>query len=404
MRLINGTTLQLEEFFEPEIPRYAILSHTWEKEEVTFKEFTATKHRRKKEAWRYKNGAQKILRLCKEALAYGLQYAWVDTCCIDKCSSSELTEAINSMFRWYQSCVYCYVYLSDFDSKSGDLSTNFTNSRWFTRGWTLQEMIAPPVVRFYDCNWQYYGSINEYRVHSDVRLVELISSKTGVPKGILIKRYSLDIVPVAQKMSWAAHRQTTRQEDLAYCLMGLFNIHLPLIYGEGISAFIRLQEEIIRERNDLTIFAWEAATDTHYRGILATSPREFQNASNIVRLHSRTNRAPEFAMTNKGLKIELDQGGADELLLPLDCCTCKGEVFTMDRSQAKSTLAISLRMGDGGIYMRDRLSELEEVPNDNYKAYDQIYIFKNVTLRAYRPSIEEIVDSYGVEGSAGTMM
>jgi hypothetical protein len=375
MRLIHCSTLRLEEFFEPKIPPYAILSHTWDIDEVTFNDFAIMNH------WRHKKGAQKILKLCEKAQTHTLEYAWIDTCCIDKCSSAELTEAINSMFRWYKLATYCYVYLSDFDSKSQNASTTFTDSRWFTRGWTLQEMLAPQVVHFHDCNWEYYGSIHDFRVDSDPGLASLISKKTGVPTGVLTKYKLLEAVPVAQKMSWAAHRQTTRQEDEAYCLIGLFNINLPLIYGEGTKAFIRLQEEIIKDKDDLTIFAWEPMTDIHFRGILATSPKEFRNATNIIRITSSINTTPEFTITNKGLRIEISQSRTPQLFLPLNCCYGDGERSSISSRQAKSTLAVSIAsIGFRGVYMRDRLSIVENWSHEKFGAHTHIYIVKNITM------------------------
>jgi hypothetical protein len=371
MRLIKCSTLKLKEFFEPDIPPYAILSHTWGQDEVTFKDFTRNR-------WRHKKGAQKILELCHLALTDKLEYAWIDTCCIDKLSSAELTEAINSMFRWYKSSTYCYVYLSDFRGLSRDSYTTFTDSRWFTRGWTLQELIAPRVIRFYDRNWSYYKSMGDIPAQSNEGLIEAISKKTKVPKKILTKQSLLSGVPVAQIMSWASERQTKRQEDLAYCLLGLFDIHLPLIYGEGTRAFIRLQEEIIREKNDLTIFAWQQPTNTHYRGMLAHSPNEFRNGANIVRLFSRVDTTSDFMMTNKGLKIGISDARADQLWLPLDCYYGDGEEFFKDRDQSKSTLAISLRIGRSGIYMRESLAL--GFYSRAFEARNQIYVFKDINF------------------------
>ncbi|KUJ11357.1 HET-domain-containing protein [Mollisia scopiformis] len=237
MRLINTTTLQLEEYFDRKIPPYAILSHRWEEEEVTFQDMIA-------------EGAAnsfKITGCCQRAREDGLKYAWIDTCCIDKSSSAELSEAINSMFKWYKNAEVCYAYLSDvlingFDSTS--LSSMFRRSRWFTRGWTLQELLAPHTIIFFDITWTEIGT--------KLQLRPLIEQITGITHLLNFNRAS-----IAQKMSWAAERVTTRVEDQAYCLMGLFGVNMPPLYGEGDNAFRRLQLEILEVSDDESIFAWK---------------------------------------------------------------------------------------------------------------------------------------------------
>ncbi|KAF2029556.1 HET-domain-containing protein [Setomelanomma holmii] len=151
MRLINCSTLQLEEYFGDKVPRYAILSHTWGDEEVTFADFTHDQAGARK-----KKGYGKISHTCRQALQDGLHYAWVDTCCIDKTSSAELSEAINSMFAWYAYSCVCYVYLADV--AAADFHTKSHRSRWVTRGWTLQELLAPSDLMFYDTIWHPLGT------------------------------------------------------------------------------------------------------------------------------------------------------------------------------------------------------------------------------------------------------
>ncbi|KAI9773659.1 MAG: hypothetical protein M1840_006933 [Geoglossum simile] len=194
-----------------------------------------------------REGFAKIKHMCDLTLEHGLGYAWVDTCCIDKSSSAELTESINSMFQWYRNAAECYVYLEDLPphAPTGD---RLTSCRWFSRGWTLQELLAPEKVKFYDMAWNYRGS--------KLDLIYAISQSTGIPSGVLQGHDALASCSVAKRMSWAAHRQTMRVEDMSYCLMGIFDVNMPLIYGEGAKAFRRLQEEIIKRNNDLSIFAW----------------------------------------------------------------------------------------------------------------------------------------------------
>ncbi|KAB8217421.1 heterokaryon incompatibility protein-domain-containing protein [Aspergillus novoparasiticus] len=295
MRLLNARTLQLTEFAS-DFPPYAILSHTWSSEEVSFQEIHSSEVR-------YKLGYQKIQRCCEQALVDGLGYAWVDTCCIDKSSSAELSEAINSMFQWYKSARVCYVYLADVEGPyRKNARTNLLTytpegnpSRWYTRGWTLQELLAPSNVVFYNREWQWIGT--------KLQLLEEISDITQIDVFNLIE---LNIKPtcIGQKLSWAARRETTRIEDMAYCLLGLCGVHIPLLYGEEENSFRRLQEEIIRTSTDMSIFACNEPRSPW--GILATSPRSFADFPFIPNLAAKTTRRQlPYEMTNAGLRITL---------------------------------------------------------------------------------------------------
>jgi hypothetical protein len=299
MWLINTRTLQLEFFVNPEDVKYAILSHTWEYDEVTFQELTQSFDAAKKKA-----GFQKIQKTCEMARDRKLDYAWVDTCCIDKTSSAELSEAINSMFLWYSLSSVCFAFLSDlepFKTQVGFGNPLLDKCKWFTRGWTLQELIAPLEVIFYDCTWAEVGTKQSLRPQ--------LSIITGIDIPILGRFKELSEVPVGTRMSWAANRQTTRVEDLAYCLLGIFDINMPMLYGEGKKAFTRLQLEIAKDTNDLSLFAWTATDkttedDEAFRGILARSPAEFACCSKL-RLHWDTLPSEtDFTMTNAGLRIE----------------------------------------------------------------------------------------------------
>jgi hypothetical protein len=238
MRLLEFNTdgeLSLTTFFADKIPqKYAILSHTWEAEEVTFEDL-------QNETGMKKAGYQKIRFCGEQARRDGLQYFWVDTCCIDKSSSAELTEAINSMFRWYCESTKCYVYLLDVlrnAVNTDDLAweSAFRNSRWFTRGWTLQELIAPTSVEFFTREGGLLGDKSTLERH--------ICEITGIPAKAL-RGGSLSDFSIAERMSWAGRRTTTCEEDQAYSLLGIFNINMPLIYGERrANAMKRLEEEI----------------------------------------------------------------------------------------------------------------------------------------------------------------
>ncbi|KAK0644217.1 heterokaryon incompatibility protein-domain-containing protein [Cercophora newfieldiana] len=269
MRLLDVSNVgNTEEFVGSGIPRYAILSHTWEDEEVAFQQLGDPQSRPKK-------GYAKIERTCDLAARHGFSFAWVDTCCIDKSSSAELSEAINSMFYWYQQADVCYVYLSDLDPEA-TLSSDLRHCRWFTRGWTLQELIAPRNVRFYDSTWTFRGT--------KVDLSSLIEEITGIPEDILHHRTEPSDYAVAQRMSWASRRETTRVEDTAYCLLGIFDVHMSPRYGEREKAFLRLQNVIIEQSApDATILAWMNPDDSgpSICGVLATSPSQFQGCHSL---------------------------------------------------------------------------------------------------------------------------
>ncbi|KIW29225.1 uncharacterized protein PV07_05050 [Cladophialophora immunda] len=277
MWLINASTLSLEHFYGDDIPAYAILSHTWGEGEMSFREFTQIQN----VGTTSKAGYRKIAATCELALKDGCPYVWVDTVCIDKASSAELTEAINSMFGWYRRSQICYAYLSDFTLDIADVSPrpalfedDFRKCRWFTRGWCLQELLAPRHLQFLNQQWQEIGTKS--------MLSRLISDITGVPEAVLVMPPEKEIheYPIAARISWIAKRRTTRIEDISYSLLGILGVNMPMLYGEGPMAFIRLQEEVIRKFNDLSIFAWTGeATASGFMPILSASPSSF--ASNL---------------------------------------------------------------------------------------------------------------------------
>jgi hypothetical protein len=245
MRLINVKTFKLEKYLDNNLPPYAILSHTWnDDEELTLRDIE--EGRTDKPGI----GSIKLQGSCKQAEKDGLGYIWIDTCCIDKTDSVELSEAINSMFRWYKKAIICYVYLLDVpsDNNPRKLNSEFRKSRWFKRGWTLQELLAPQRLQFYSVDWRCLGTKGE--------MCNIVEAITGISRQFLLGIKQLHKASVAQRMSWAAQRETTRGEDIAYCLLGLFGVSLPMIYGEGSEqAFFRLQEQIMRITRDDSILA-----------------------------------------------------------------------------------------------------------------------------------------------------
>jgi hypothetical protein len=241
MRLLDVQTKKLHTFYGDQIPPYAILSHMWFKdhEEVSFQQIQSP--------WKCKSilGFQKIEFLCQQAKKDGYHWAWCDTCCIDKSSSTELSESINSMFSWYRNSKTCYAYLADTDKARND---NYLRSRWWTRSWTLQELLASRKMVIYDRNWQVIGQ--------KATLTAAISGLTGIDEETLQEPDHMMFRSIAQRMSWASNRKATRSEDVAYSLLGIFGIHMTLRYGEGNYAFVRLQRKIMKRTNDQSLFAW----------------------------------------------------------------------------------------------------------------------------------------------------
>lgn len=203
------------------------------------------------------------------------------------------------MYRWYQEAAECYAFLADVSKDAIDFSTGLINpefevSRWFTRGWTLQELIAPETIIFLGMEWQEIGT--------KTKLYSAISKITGIPGSVLLGD-DLEHASVAQRMSWASNRKTTRIEDRAYCLMGLFGIYMPMLYGEGEKAFIRLQEEIMKIEDDHSLFAWRSKDQG---GILANSPDAFAESGNILRTGSfYADTSSLLTLSHKGVHLSL---------------------------------------------------------------------------------------------------
>jgi tetratricopeptide (TPR) repeat protein len=240
MRLLHfdalGTPV-LTDFRGKTIPPYAILSHRWSGSEILFNDVQSEAYREKEESYK------KLAFCAKQAAQDNLQYFWVDTCCIDKWNLAELSKAINSMFEWYKNAARCYVFLSDVSvstttepTQRSDWEASFRTSAWFTRGWTLQELIAPVSVEFFSCEG--------YRLGDKASLDQLIHKITNIPLAAL-RNCPLDQFTTSERERWAENRRTTEAEDTVYCLLGILGISLPTVYGEGKeSARSRLQAEI----------------------------------------------------------------------------------------------------------------------------------------------------------------
>jgi hypothetical protein len=423
MRLIDVETLGLRSFTDDCIPRYAILSHTWGADEVSYLELVwinrikalsgssdppsvssstitlinqdeqsntmlasmemllrdnwhpnTTSSSRTEEDFMKRPGYSKIVNAAREVQDLKLKWIWIDTCCIDKSSSAELQEAINSMYRWYSNAEVCLVYLSDIARPNiGDTRTAsefaraaFQSCRWTRRGWTLQELLAPITCRFYLQDWRYMGEKIEF--------LEELSHATGIPNPVLENPGLVQEVSVAERMSWAANRETTRSEDIGYCLLGLFDIQMPLLYGEGNKAFIRLQEEILRTTDDYSLFAWRAITSdkSTYRGLLARSPIEFRDCGSI----ERENILSKFPISSTPIGIHIQ---LEFLFDPHDIT----RVLAMVRASnsMNQRLAIHLKCLDGNMqYARVNAGSLATIDDLPMGQLQTIYVRQKLSI------------------------
>ncbi|KAJ5392288.1 HET-domain-containing protein [Penicillium cosmopolitanum] len=246
-----------------------------------------------------KEGYKKIERCCEMAKAEGLDYAWVDTCCIDKTSSAELSEAINSMYYWYEQAAVCYAFLADVPTEKP-----FEKSRWF--------------MVFFDENWTMLELTADRQ--------KVVAESTGIPVDILLHEKDLDEFSIAQRMSWASGRQTSRIEDRAYSLMGLFGINMPLVYGEKEIAFIRLQQEIMKISNDHSIFAWRSKSSIDG---FPTSPAAFANSHNIVQANPLGSLDDPFTVDNRGVHLYARFMGIGRKGLGMVILNCK-EIYSAE--------------------------------------------------------------------------
>lgn len=327
MRLINTETLEMHEFLPAYIPRYAILSHRWQEEEVSFKQYTK---RHKYSEIQQLKGFAKVEQFCRIARERQMEWAWIDTCCIDSRNSAELSEAINSMWRWYAGAAECYIYLCDVHMQDdcSDVLAQVERSEWFTRGWTLQELIAPRYRVFFSSTWMKLGLIQFGLIlpisgedkESSSSFPHFISRTSKVPLLYLLGR-NVSFSSIGERISWSAGRRTSRPEDVAYSLMGLLDVNMPLLYREGEEkAFVRLQMELIKKSPDTSLFAWDSSwsgqksSTRDNEGLLALSPAKFarfdgdwnQDDDNwrFTLFDTKAFLAP-YEMTNRGLYLHV---------------------------------------------------------------------------------------------------
>ena len=376
MRLLSSNTdgsFSLTCFTSNKIPSYAILSHTWgpDDQEVTF-------HDMINHIGQSKKGYRKIQLTAEQAISHGLRYFWVDCCCIDKSSSAELSEAINSMFIWYQRSNICYVYLEDIQylptSKEGSgWPTHIQHARWFTRGWTLQELIAPRSMEFYDLDWN--------RIGNKEALAQQLCDITGISESVLLGTRHIRAFSLAMIMSWASSRVTTRDEDIAYCLLGLFNINMPLLYGEGQRAFVRLQEEIMKQFADQSLFAWNppsiepvrhtSSGDNLHCGIFAPSPACFAETKDVTPSPAFWNT--ESILTNRGVRLcmPIKYDVTNQVFLGILCCVLSSSI---------QDVAIELQSPSNVLEDNEHLIRYSTRLRYGNWSNDQQVLFRNVYL------------------------
>lgn len=326
------------------------MSHRWTDDEALFEDVD-------KETAITRKGYLKLKGTILQACADGYEYLWDDTCCIDKSSSAELSEAINSMCVWYQDAATCYAYLCDVPSTENDpeFEDHFSSNGWFTRGWTLQELVAPRNVSFYNETWCLLGTRGS--------LHRSVSSITGIEAEVLDHTFPLSRASIAKRMPWAAKRQTTRCEDIAYSLMGMFSVNMAMLYGEGSRAFQRLQEEILKISDDESMFDWQCrdANPKEMHGLLAASPVHFLHSGNISPCVVLEGQEP-LLTTNRGLRVQRSLVGGQ---LPLDC----------QHRDLAGYICISITpLHIGNQYARSHLAELRTCSRRSADDSETLYI------------------------------
>lgn len=375
IRLLRTDTLEIEQFGFGQIPKYAILSHRWGEYELTLQDVNSliwTKRGFENDIPKIE-AFKKVKNCCARAKLDSFRYVWIDSCCIDKTSSAELSEAINSMYLWYYQSKKCYAYLADVQSIS-----TFKKSEWFTRGWTLQELLAPSELYFVNKDWKDLGTKTSLR--------QAISDQTQIPINIL-SGADLETASTAQRMSWASNRRTTRIEDRAYSLMGIFGINMPLLYGEGERAFIRLQEEIMKISNDHSIFAWKSPDIRG--GLLATSPAAFISSSNIIEYNPFGNLSGPLTVSSRGVHLEVQFIGRGPRGLGMAILHCK------ERDGEDKPLAIYLRDTTLTMELFERVCSESFERVDLPKFRPSQYPMRKICIRVGRMSIMGKPDGAG---------
>ena len=355
----------LKHFYETDLDRiqYAVLSHCW----CTAVEHGPLFHEIRDlsidatDKLQGLDGYQKILGGCKKAYGDGIKWLWATPYCVPWDNSTDVSEAVNAMYQWCANSKRCYAYLDDVNKDSSSMGTSINNSKWFLCSWTLQELIASKDVEFVDYHW--------IKIHSKTDMVLALNAITGIPQEVLTHGlpppHHQRRPSVAQIMSWAAKRETRRIEDQAYSLVGLFGVHLDVRYEEE-NAFQRLQEAIIKEHNDHTIFAW--FENVRPGSVLAHSPSCFLGSSDIIRLDPSVAFASELptgAITQLKAHKEFQMAkGCIELWLPVTSNGLRKGVqakLACRRKGNQNLIALNLSVAldnYDGVFIRDMDSDV----------------------------------------------
>ena len=363
MRLLSTHKIQVYEISSDtsSIPAYAILSHTWDGDEISLLDIEGLHGYWESAAGSSdvlvskKKSFEKIRRATRVARQHGFKYIWVDTCCVDRTNSDDVFEAVNNSYMWFQDAAACYAYLSDVEPADRDdvfaEKSSFRRSRWFTRSWTLSELIAPEKMEFYARDWTHLGS------KGAEKFLKLLAKLSGIPIDVLNRQTDLEDVSIATRMQWAAGRHTTRVEDIGYSLLGIFGVQISINYGEGSNAFIRLQQEILPKTHDQSLFAWFADDDPPQApsqqageikmwGLLADSPRRFAQSGNLQPVTNSTVAEIPWGMTGKGLRAGFIIRPCPEFGFSTDIYEAKLSCEPMDLSTSPPLIFLKRLWGD----------------------------------------------------------
>ncbi|KAI1750281.1 HET-domain-containing protein [Xylaria castorea] len=344
MHLLDTTTYELRSDLQPTFRQegYAVLSHRWVGQEITFDQLKEEiKGLRFSTASARTPQVDKIRGAAETARNLDIKWIWIDSCCINRANAVEQTESINSMFKWYRDAKVCITYLSDVqkdeshsdssDPQRLDSVERDGPSIWFSRGWTLQELLAPQDMRFYDKDWNFIGT--------KMTLARLLEGITGIDKRYLTGEKHFGTACIATKMSWMAGRTTTRVEDIAYSMLGIFNTNMTTQYGEGMRSFMRLQQTLLLTSRDESLFAWKMPdrnTESKFMhgtdqdivweadewGLLAPSPDWFKDS-----MHITTESLPAIERPLKA--FEITQGGIVAPIPPVGTRAWEGLIIVL---------------------------------------------------------------------------
>lgn len=265
MRLLNTESFELRDSTEPS-PLYSVFSHAHGNNDIGFEDF------RYPDILPLKAGFHRLWQACSRARDHGSKWLWADSVCIDRSSSAAVSDALNSLSRIYQECTFSIIYLEDLipgDYADNNLEKQLANCAWFRNVWVLPQLIFPKHSFVYDRDWTEIGT--------KTSLSPQISAITSIEQSVLVNPAALGEYSIAKRISWASKLDASRPEDRTFALLGILGVHMPIVYGEGQTAFLRLQEEILRDTSDYSLFAWRPEVFQAYRGLLAYSPAEFEH-------------------------------------------------------------------------------------------------------------------------------